>query len=412
MKTKILVSAIIAAATIASVGILCRNALSCSRVQTPATILVDGEVLAKTKQRIQSNDPSLKPALDKLLDNAEKAMLEGPFSVADKSKLPPSQNKHDYASYKRYWWPDPSKADGLPYIRRDGETNPDSQNPAISDRPRLDKMVQGTEALSLAYYLTGEERYAEKAAELLRTWFIDPETRMNPNLNYSQGVPGGVDGSQYGVIDGRVLIRAFDGARLISRSPAVSAADMQELRQWCSEYLDWLKTNELARDEAQANNNHGVYFDVQIAYIALFAGDVEYAKQVAESAIEGRILKQIQEDGAMPEELSRTRSFHYSIFTVHAFFQLARLAEHVNVDLWHAADSRIRSALDYLAPYADPALPWPKKDVKEADRLGLLWPLLYAAEKYNDDTYRQRAEKLSSADGADQLGRLIRPRIH
>jgi len=125
--------------------------------------------------------------------------------------------------------------------------------------------------------------------------------------------------------------------------------------------------------------------------------------------IEDRIVQQIRPDGSLPEELSRTRSLHYSIFCVQAFFQLAHLAEQVDVDLWHAADSRIRSSLDFLAPYADPALPWPKEDVKEANRLDLLWPLLYAAEKYQDKTYSELVEKLSSADADVRLEHLVRP---
>jgi hypothetical protein len=380
----------------------------CAAERAPATILMDGQFLAETKQRLAEGDVALKPAFDRLLNQAEEALNAGPYSVMDKSKLPPSMDPHDYASYARYWWPDPTQPDGKPYIRRDGETNPDSQSPAESDRIRMDLMVGGAETLGLAYFLTGEARYAEKAAELLRTWFIDPATRMNPNLNFAQGIPGVYHGSKFGIIDSRIFCRALDGALLIADSSALTADEMEALREWAGDYLDWLKTSDLGVGAAEATNNHSVFFDVQSMYFALFSGDTDYARELAENAVDRRILKQIAPDGSLPKELARTRSLHYSIFCVQAFLQLAHLAEQVDVDLWHVADSRIRSALDYIRPHANPALPWPSQDVSKANRLNLLWPLLYAAEKYSDTTYSQLAEQLP-AQRKDRRANLVAP---
>ena len=361
--------------------------------EMPATLLMDGKILARSKQRLQAGDAKLMPAYSNLLQNAEAALQSGPFSVMDKGMVPPSGSKHDYLSFGRYWWPDPSKPDGLPYIRRDGETNPGNQGPD-NDRVRFDDMVTGVETLGLAYYFTGERRYAEKAAQLVRVWFLKPETRMNPNLYFAQGIPGLVAGRKTGVLDGRLFSRALDGVALISGSGALSASEQQALHEWFSEYLNWLKTNPNAREESEAKNNHSTFFDVQIMHVALFVGDADFARQVAQAAVEKRILAQIRPDGSMPEELARTRTLHYSLFNLEAMFLLARLADHTGVDLWHAGDSRIRAALDFLAPYADPAKPWPYPTVKEADRIRLLPLLLYAAYIYKDDSYTRLIEKL------------------
>jgi hypothetical protein len=326
----------------------------------------------------------------------------------NKKTTPPSGDKHDYTSLARYWWPDPSKPDGLPYIQRDGITNPDSQGPN-SDYTQLSKMASSVETLGMAYYLTGEERYAERAALLLRTWFLAPETHMNPNLNFPQAILGRNAGRKTGVLDGRKFNVVLDGIALISESPALSAEEKTALHAWFSEYLNWLKTNKLAQDESAAKNNHGTFFDVQIVHVALFAGDTACARQVAEAAIQKRILKQIEPDGSQPEELARPISLHYSFYNLEAMFYLATLAEHVGVDLWHAGDSRIRAALNFVVPYSDPACPWPYPDEKEASRMRIFPLLLQAADVYKDESYRQRVEKLPPAERKIQRENLVIP---
>ena len=380
--------------------------------KAPATILMDGRYLAAKKQRIVSGDTDLKPAMTNLIGIAEAAMQTGPFSVTDKTRIPAGADRHDYASYARYWWPDPERPDGLPYIQRDGETNPETLDYASTDRYRMDEMAIGAETLALAYYFTGEQRYAEKAAELIRAWFLDPETRMNPNMNFSQGIPGVATGKFSGVIDSRTLIRALDGALLIEPSGALTASEMEDLRQWAARFVQWLKTSEQAIEASDAANNHGVFYDVQGVYYALFSGDTGFARELAGKAAKRRIMKQIERDGSLPHELRRTRSLHYTIFSVQAFFELARLAELAGVDLWHAGDKRIKAALDYVAPYADPAREWPRDDIAEADRTELLWPLLYAAQVYKDRRYIRLAEKLPEYERIIHRANLAAPMMH
>jgi hypothetical protein len=376
--------------------------------KAPSTLLMNGRMLAASKQRILAGDAALQPAFSNLLHDAAKAMTEGPFSVMNKNTTPPSGDKHDYTSLARYWWPDPSKPDGLPYIQRDGITNPETQGPN-SDYTQLSKLASSMETLGLAYYLTGEERYAERAALLLRTWFLAPETRMNPNLNFPQAILGKTAGRKTGVLDGRKFNVILDGIALISDSSVLSAEEKTALHTWFSEYLNWLKTNKLAQDESASKNNHGTFFDVQIVQVALFAGDTAYAKQVSEEAIQKRIMAQIEPDGSQPAELARPISLHYSFYNLEAMFYLATLAEHTGVDLWHAGDSRIRTALNFLAPYSDPACPWPYKDIHEASRMRLFPLLLQAADVYKDESYRQMVEKLPPGERAIQRENIVIP---
>lgn len=173
-------------------------------------LLTDAQYLDRTRTLLAVEDPHVLPAFKELVKEADQALAEGPFSVMQKEAMPPSGDRHDYVSYSRYWWPDSTKSDGLPYIRRDGITNPESQSPRASDRSRIGALGRNCETLALAYALTGEGKYADKVADLLRTWFLEDETRMNPNLNHAQCRPGHNDGSKSGVLDGRVLIRALE----------------------------------------------------------------------------------------------------------------------------------------------------------------------------------------------------------
>jgi len=359
-------------------------------------ILLDMEFLANSKKRIEEGDPKILPAFENLIANAEGALKEGPFSVTDKEKLPPSNDKHDYASYSRYWWPDLNEKDGLPYIRRDGETNPESQSLKKSDRQRIGALGVNAETLGLAYYFTGKEKYAKKVAELLRVWFLDEATRMNPNVKHAQCRPGHNTGTKSGILDGRLMTRALEGSLLISNSTALSNDERQGLKEWAKAYFDWLSKSKMALDEAASKNNHGTFYDAQAMYFALYAENYAAAERIAKNFTTRRINSQIRPDGAMPEEMARTRPLFYSIYNLHAMFLVAHLAEKVNVDVWEANNkkARLRTGLDYLVPYTDSNKSWPKPTIIEADRMKMFAVLHMANRAYPDGNYLKMADGL------------------
>ncbi len=340
----------------------------------PRTFLLDADALASVKQRLAAGDAALQAAYAKLLGEAEAALSAGPWSVMDKAHTPPSGDKHDYFSVGPYWWPNPDTADGLPYIRRDGETNPQR---ADYDSDPLKQLVAAVDTLALAYFFSDDERFAGHAAHLLRVWFLDDSTRMNPHLNYAQAIPGVCDGRGIGIIDTLQLSRSVDAIGLLASSPHWEPVDQVGMVDWFRRYLRWLLESPLGQDEARQHNNHGVWYDVQVASFALLAGMDDSARTLLVSSAPQRISNHIAADGSQPHELARTRSLSYSVMNLRGLMDLARLGEQFGLDLWRfVARERggIQAALDYLVENAVDA-EWNLPQITPFDENELL-PLL------------------------------------
>jgi hypothetical protein len=328
--------------------------------------------------------------LRELTERANKALQVRPLSVTQKTKLAPSGHPHDYASTAPFFWPDPAKPDGRPYIRRDGEVNPESRSDA-SDYQRAQKMSDTVATLARAYEATRNEEFAAHAAKLLRAWFLAPETCMTPHLNHAQAIPGVNDGRHIGIIEGSSLVSALEQGRRLTNSAAWRAADQAALMKWAASFLSWYVESPFGQRERDAENNHGTHYDIQVMRLAFLLGRTELARQVAETAKQKRIAAQIEPDGRQPHELERATSFSYTRMNLAGLMSLANLAERVDVDLWHyeSADGRsIRKALDFVVPYLkDPAKKWPGKQIKGFDRGGYASMLRQAAEKFNEPGY-------------------------
>src|SRR5262245_34777370 len=371
----------------------------------PRVFLLDAKQLHASRERL--SDQNLAPALAKLERDAREALTAGPYSVVDKEATPPSGNKHDYMSQAPYWWPDPAKPNVLPYIRRDGERNPEINK--ISDHRVMDQLVATVETLALAYYYKSEEVYAEKTAHLLRAWFLDPATKMNPNLEYAQGIPGINTGRGIGLIETRGLTRVVDAIGLLSGAKAWTESDQRGLEDWFRQFLQWMLESKNGRDEAAAKNNHGTYYDLQVVTFALLLRKEELAKNILQTARQKRIATQIEADGQQPLELDRTRAWSYSVGNLDGLMSLAQLGEQAGVDLWNyrTPDGRsIRRALDYLIPFALGESKWAHQQLGEWQPQ-MLFPLIRRAA-IRSPQYHALLPKLPKLDAADR-SRLLLP---
>jgi hypothetical protein len=352
---------------------------------TPRVFLYDGAQMLKVRRQIQPGSTQFEPALKRLRRDARRAMDDGPFSVVNKDATPPSGDKHDYMSLAPYWWPNEDTSDGLPYVRRDGRRNPEIYK--VPNRRDLGEMSDTVETLALAYFFTGNEKCAKRARKLIRVWFLERDTRMNPNFEFAQAIRGLNTGRGIGLIESRLFTKVVDAVGLLGESESWTADDQRGLEQWFAEFLRWMLESEMGRDEASQLNNHGTYYDVQVASFALFLGNEELARQVIESARTKRIAVQIEPDGRQPLELERTNAWGYSIGNLSGLMSLARLGEHVDVDLWNyqTADGRsIRAALEFLIPYGTREREWPYQQIGGFDAGAIDSLLRRAAPKFVD----------------------------
>lgn len=392
MKLKMWVP-VIAAIVLSNFSLAAEKATAPSSGQAPRVFSLDANALRAVRDRVATGKFS-DAALDKLRAQADKALKQEPVSVMQKSMTPPSGDKHDYMSLAPYWWPDPTKPGGLPYIRRDGERNPEIKT--MQDHEHCDEMITSTYTLALAYYIFQDEKYAAAAANLLRAWFLDPATRMNPNMEFAQAVRGKNDGRGTGLIETRRFNSTVDAFGLLEGSKSWTEADQKGVHEWFAKYLKWLIDSKNGHDESQAPNNHGSYYDVQAASIALFTGNNELAKKVLEKEPK-RITAQIDKDGGQPLELERTKAQSYSTFNLTALFQLASLGQHVGVDLWSVQGkdgASIRKALDFLTPYVTGEKKWPYKQIETYNGNSITPLYVIASLKYHAPEYGQIAQKI------------------
>lgn len=377
----------------------------------PRVFLLDAARLQQSRTQIAQHDPAVAPGWDALRADADTALASPRFSVVDKTATPPSGDKHDYMTQAPYWWPDPTKPNGLPYIRRDGERNPELSK--LPDHGAMDRMAGAVNTLTLAGYLGGDPRYGAKAAELLRAWFIDPATRMNPSLTYAQFIPGINTGRGIGLIETRGFTRLVDSIGLLESSGALTTDDVRALRNWFATFVTWMRQSVNGREEASAKNNHGTYYDLQVAVYSLFVDQRDVARRVLEEARTKRIAAQIQPDGSQPLELVRTRSFSYSVMNIDGLTQLAAVADRVGVDLWsdtppgHKGPA-IREALLYLAPYALGDAKWPHQQIGDWDPASLFPVLRRVAPHYTDAEFRTVLQRLPPSASTDRGALTLR----
>ena len=240
---------------------------------------------------------------ERVLRAANRYLKDAPVTVTAAKSPRSAGGVHDFFSEGDYWWPDPANPSG-PYIQRDGMTNPDN---FVAHREALMGLSVRVPALAAAWHLTKEKRYAAKAADHLRAWFVDEKTRMNPNLQFAQAIHGRTTGRGTGVIDTIHLVEVAQAIPFVERAGTISDSDSAAVKRWFRDYTRWMTTSKNGLEERDTKNNHATCWGMQVAAFARLTGDREQMENVRNRYRTVYIPDQEAEDGSFPLELARTK---------------------------------------------------------------------------------------------------------
>jgi Alginate lyase len=375
----------------------------------PRVSLWRPENLVDSRARARDGDKRLRAAFAQLERDANAALRVGPFSVMDKKRVAPSGDKHDFVSVAPEWWPDSTKPGGTPYVQRVGEPNPESL--VDSDAASFTRMVDAVETLALGAWFLGDQRYAERAATLLRTWFLDKRTRMNPNLNYAHAVPGVTDGRGVGITDARDLARVVDAVGLLEGATAWSERDQRDMMAWARDYLAWLVTSPHGVEARAEKGGVGTWYDAQVASLALFVGDTGLVRRTIAQSAAPRLASQMAPDGALTIERAGPRPVQHTLQTLDAFERLAEVGRQVGADFWRwqaPNGASLQQAARNVAQFTTTAAATPTTDAAPAE---FLVPLRRAVQVFGDPVVAAAIEKLPPKLIESDRSRLLFPDV-
>jgi hypothetical protein len=343
-------------------------------------IIVDIERIIATRE--SGTAPT--DVLEYIKKQADSYLREKPISVTERKLKAPSGDPKDYASMGIYWWPNPATPDHLPYVRRDGEVNPE-----VVDDVNIENLAKRIRILTLAEVFFGTGAYARAAEDQIYTWFIDEKLAMNPHGEYAQGIPGICEGRGIGLIEYRTNIDIMDSVRILEAIGKISAEVSSGIRDWFVKLTDWMLTSEKGIDEDNQHNNHGAWYDAQIMAMAIFTKRENLAKRIMRTSYGERQLKHIMPDGSQPHELARTRAMHYSLFNSKALILIATMAKSLGDDRY-ASDGLLKLSVEYIRKYYTAPETFPYREIHLSSVKSVLSECLvlldnlYPGEGYSD----------------------------
>lgn len=340
----------------------------------------------------------------RILKAANRYLSEAPITITASHSPRSAGGRHDFFSEGDYWWPDPQNPNG-PYVQRDGMSNPDNFN---EHRRALMRLSVQVPALVAAAKITRNDRYAKHAARHLRAWFLDPSTRMNPNLQYAQAIHGRFTGRGIGIIDTIHLVEVARAIEILKDSSALSMPELGGITQWFTDYLMWLTTSKNGIEEREAKNNHGTCWVMQVSAFAHLTGDqklLDYCRDRFKTVI---VPNQIAADGSFPQELRRTKPYGYSLFNLEAMATICQILSTPQDNLWtfQLFDGRgVKRSMEYMTPFIRDKRSWPLKPDVMYDRE---WPmrqnsLLFAAFAFDRKDYLALWKKLPADSSVEEV---------
>ena len=322
----------------------------------------------------------------RVLKNADAYLNELPETVTTTFCDRSAGTNHDFYSEGDYWWPDEKNPNG-PYIRKDGLTNPAN---FTAHREALIRFSQLSGALASAYVLTNDKKYADKLALHLNAWFVNQDTKMNPNLLYAQAIKGVATGRGIGIIDTVHLVEVTKAIHAIEHSSALSKAELEAIKLWFRNYLNWMTTHEYGISERDNGNNHSVCWTMQVAAFADLIQDtitMDFCRNFYKTTL---LPNQMDNDGSFPLELKRTKPYGYSLFNLDAMTSICQIlsTKQDNLFAYKTKDGKnLELGLKFIIPYIENKSLWPfQHDVMYWDE----WPVRQSSLLFGGLTYKNK----------------------
>ncbi|MEO1449749.1 MAG: alginate lyase family protein [Bacteroidota bacterium] len=337
----------------------------------------------------------------KIMAVADQLLTQPPVPITQFTCERSAGGIHDFYSEGDYWWPNPDDPDG-PYIRKDGQSNPDN---FTAHRKAMRNLNRWVSALVAAYKVSGEQTYAEHAWKHLHAFFLHPDTRMNPNLLYGQAIKGRVTGRGIGIIDTIHLIELTQSIAWLE-THYLDTSDAKALKDWFEAFATWLNTHPYGLDEKDHGNNHSTWWAAQVAAFASLTGRDDLM-EVARTQFKKLLAEQMGSDGSFPDELSRTKPYNYSLFNLEGYAVLCHIASSEKDNLWQYAgpNGSLRKAWEFMVPFMKHKENWIKPpDVQHFDELPIQsLGLLFAALAYPDTDFLEVWEALSPERPSEEI---------
>ena len=317
-----------------------------------------------------------------ILAKANEDLKSKPITVIAFHSERSAGGKHDFFSEADYWWPDASNPTG-PYIQKDGQTNPANFSEHRLAMIRFSQMVGN---LTSAYLLTKDNKFALKAIQHCKAWFVDTTTKMNPSLLYAQAIKGKVTGRGVGIIDMIQMMEVAQSVLVLEKQHAIKSTDLIEIKKWFQQYLQWVTTHPYGIDEREAKNNHGTCWTMQVAVFAKLVNDsalLNYCDNRFKTLL---LPSQMDVNGSFPLELKRTKPYGYSLFNLDAMYTLAHVLSTKENNLWEYKTSNglsLKKGIEFLYPFVADKNSWTlPKDIMYWENWPVAHPFLlfgYAA---------------------------------
>jgi hypothetical protein len=143
----------------------------------------------------------------------------------------------------------PSAWTACPYIGRDGKVNPDVRS--LNGPGAINSVGQFALYGSIAFATNRNVMYSQGVVKAIDTFFLDPTSKMNPNVNFGQMVrgpgPEHQNGTFTGILDIRGLVKVINGIFILKSggSSEWNNAKDQDMRSWVQEYARWLEESKI-----------------------------------------------------------------------------------------------------------------------------------------------------------------------